>query len=384
MPKFFAMTSRGLSPALFDELEGLGVRRGQQTATGVGFEGSWELCYRVNLWSRIATRVVMPVLDFPAYQGDDLYHNTQRHDFTKYITADQTLQVRAKVRESAIKDQRFVVMKIKDAIVDQFREKYGKRPSIDKENPDLKVIVRIVKNQVSLAIDTTGLSLSERGYRVKSVEAPMREHLAAALIQMSGWKGSMPLVDLMCGSGTLPIEAARMGLGLKPSLTRQFAFENHKNFQRAVWQKVKEESDQTVSLSESMRLKIFGFDASKQAIDAAMLNARRAQVPWVSFEQKNLKNALPPSPSEPSESETEPKGIVIVNPPYGERLLDLEEAKSLMKELGLVLKKEFRGWRLWLLSGDEELTKVLGLKAKRRIPVYNGPLECRFLEYEIR
>jgi putative N6-adenine-specific DNA methylase len=324
---------------------------------------------------RTATRILKPILDFPAYQYDDLYHNVLKHDFTKYIRVQDTLAIESVVRESQLKDQRMVSLKIKDAIVDQFREKFGSRPDVDTDNPALKVVARLVKNQVSLAIDTSGQSLSLRGYRTESGEAPLREHLAAGLIEMMNWDEKQTIYDPMCGSGTLLIEAALKAKKIAPgTLRKNFSFQKFLSFQEDVWRKLVEEAlDKEVKETD---LKLYGSDINGKLVRIAVANAERAATDdMIEFFKKSVTEIEPPTP--------EP-GIIIVNPPYGERLGVTHELSDVYKDLAYSLKRKFQGWTLWLLSGNEELTRDLRLKAEKRIPVMNGNIECRFLMYPIK
>ncbi|MCC7403073.1 MAG: RNA methyltransferase [Bdellovibrionales bacterium] len=377
MAKFLALTSFGLRDILEEEIKELGLKIVDREATGIFFESNWEGAYRANLCLRTATKILLPVLDFPAYKPEDLYHNIQKHDFTKYIRPEQTLSIDAHVRESALQDQRFVAMKIKDAIVDQFRDKCdGVRPDVNRETPDLDVVVRLSRNTVSVAINTTGPTLSMRGYRKSSVEAPMREHLAAGLLRMTGWDGTTPLMDPMCGSGTFLIEAALIGLNIAPgTLRKKFAFQGFKGFQKEAWEKVLE--DVMEKEYPSMPTKLYGLDINSTALAAAKANADRAGVDdYIEFKRGPVVTLEPPPVDRP--------GIVIVNPPYGERLGITEELKDVYRDLAHSLKVGFKGWKLFLLSGNQELTGALKLKAERRHRVYNGNLDCRFLEYHIR
>lgn len=369
MPKFLALTSKGLEPALAEELKALEFRGIKEIPMGVEFESNWEGCYRANYLLRTATRVVLPILDFHAYQPDDLYNNLRKHDFTKYIEPNQTLSVDGKTRLSnTFRDQRFLVHKTKDAIVDQFRDKFGERPNVDSDNPDLRVMVRVVKSSVSVAIDTSGESLAFHGYRQKTVMAPMREHLAAGLVRLSGWTPEQPLVDPMCGSGTLLIEAALMAQGLPAARLRQdFGFMHLKNYQESVWNKIK-----GGQRARGAQVRIFGYDRNREAIEAAKLNARRAGVSdLITFAVADFKDITAPAPS----------GVMLTNPPYGERLGEVEKLKIMYADFASVMKRTFKGWTCWLISGSDELTAALHLKAERRIPVFNGNLECRFLKY---
>ncbi len=276
MARFFAVTSKGLADVLSQELEGLGLRPLDKGPAGVSFDGSWEDCYRANLELRTATRVLLPVLDFPAYQPEELYANLRKHDFTKYISVKDTFAIDASVKESSFRDQRFVAMKAKDAIVDQFREKFDERPDVDTKSPDLNIMVRIIKNQVSVAIDTTGANLSQRGYRQEAGDAPLREHLAAGLVRMTGWDETIPLVDPMCGSGTLLIEAALMLKNIAPgSLRKSFAFQKFANFNGELWDKVVTE---TLNREKPTAVHLYGYDRDSKIIKVAQRNAERAGV----------------------------------------------------------------------------------------------------------
>lgn len=373
MAKFFAVTSKGLADVLALEIAALGFKAHEKGPAGVSFEANWEGCYLANLNFRTATRILLPVLDFPAYQPEDLYNNIKKHDFTKYISVKDTFAIDASVRDSSFHDQRFVAMKVKDAIVDQFRDKFDERPDVDTKNPDLNIMVKIVKNQVSVAVDTTGDNLSQRGYRQEAGEAPLREHLAAGLIRMTGWDEKTPLVDPMCGSGTLLIEAALMLKNIAPgSLRKKFAFQKFANFKPELWDKIVTETlDKERNVAD---IQLYGYDRDSKVIRLARRNAERAGV-------EDLIN-FQPGAVDMLERPVE-KGLMILNPPYGERLGASEELKDVYRDLAYTLKRQFKGWSCWLLSGNEELTKELKLKASRRIPVFNGAIECRFLEYKV-
>ena len=377
MIKFLAMTSRGLHDVLSDELTTLGLKVLGKEPAGVWFGSPWKGCYKANLCLRSATRVVKPLLDFPAYKNDELYHNVKKHDFTKYIHPSGYIAVEAHVRDSSFKDSRFVALKVKDSIVDQFRERFGVRPSVDKKAPDLKIIVRVVKNQVSLSLDTSGESLAFRGYRKVAGPAPLREHLAAGLLKMSGWQPGVPLVDPMCGSGTFLIEAAMMARDMAPgSLRKRFAFQALKGFHQEAWDRVVQEAMSRES--DHGNSPLYGFDLRQRAIQDSRTNAREAGV-----EEDIVFKRTPVSILE-NPNATEKKGIVIINPPYGERLSLSYELVDAYKDFAFTLKTHFRGWTCWMISGNPELTRVLKLKASQKYPVYNGPLECRFLKYEVR
>lgn len=372
MPQFFALTSRGLTEVLEGELRTFGFDRVERVPGGVYFETNWEGCYRANLKLRTATRVVLPILDFPSYNDEDLYHNVQKHDYTKYIDADGTVAVEASVRESVHTDSRFVAMRVKDAVVDQFREKFGERPDVDPERPDLMLVVRVVRNNVQISIDTSGSGLFKRGYRKEMVTAPLKEHLAAGLLELSGWDAQCSIVDPMCGSGTILIEGALKAMGIGPGTLRsEFGFQRWKTFQKETWNRVVEET-----LGEEraeLPFKFYGYDIDSKAIRASKANAAAAGVSdLIDFKKQEVSLLEPPCE----------RGLIIVNPPYGERLD--ENVKDTFRDLGYALRTRFPGWTCWLLSGSKDFSNLMGLKSSRRMPVFNGPIECRFLKYEIR
>lgn len=374
MARFFAMTSRGLGDVLEQELRELGCENTSKAPGGVFFDGNWALCYRVNLRSRIATRVLLPILDFPAYKPEELYHNVLKHDFTKYIEPTGKVMVEANVRDcGAFRDQRFVAMKVKDAVVDQFREKYDVRPDVDTEKPDLRIVVRAVKNQFSLSIDTSGESLFKRGYRVGQVEAHVKEHLAAGIIHMTGWNKQVPIVDPMCGSGTFLIEAALMALDIAPGGARRgFAFQRLKGFQKAEWEK---EAAAAMELEKSeLPFKFYGYDIDRNALKAAQKNAEAAGVEeFIEFHRHPMETLAAPVE----------QGIMIVDPPYGERMGMKDELIETYKNLAHIMKTGFKGWDCYVLSGASELSAAMKLKAERRFPLFNGPIECRLLKYRM-
>lgn len=376
MPVFVALSSRGIRDLLVEELSALGVRRPQPRGEGVEFEGSWELAYKIHLKSRLATRILLPILDFKAYNEDDLYHGIRRHDFTQWIDVQQKFRIESHVRDhKQLRDQRFVALKVKDAIADQFRDKFDVRPDVGKDDQaDLKVVVRVAGPDVSVAIDVTGQPLSFRGYRARSHEAPIREHVAAALVDWSSWMRDQVLLDPFCGTGTILIEAALKAANLPPNRKRRgYSFERLKNFQSAKYNELRKPDVRRVSAPKEPM--IFGSDWSPDAVQGAKLNAEIAGVAnWIQFKTRDVHDIEPPAPT----------GIILTNPPYGDRVADNEKVKALMKDFASVLKTRFKGWDLWILSGHETVSSSLGLKAARRIEVWNGPIECRLLHYQIR
>lgn len=378
MPRFLTITSRGLLETLEAELQSLEIKRVRRRSDCVEFDSSWADLYKVHLLSRVATRVLLPILDFQAYNQDDLYHGIfKRHDFTQYISPHQTLRIESHVRDHKnLRDQRFVAMKVKDAIVDQFQNKFGERPSVGEEDrADLRVVVRLIGPQISVALDLTGDSLSNRGYRKQAGEAPVREHVAAGLLRMAKWSPPTALVDPFCGSGTILIEAALSLAGTSTLKRRRaFAFEKLSNFQPEAFEQVKK-SVPTRKAAPSKPY-LFGYDKDASVIEIARSNARAAGVEnWILFQVKDVKELKPPSGIE--------SGLIVTNPPYGVRLEDKKRAFDLMGTFATTLKKEFKSWDAFVLSGDPEVSAGLRLKAKSRQPVWNGPIECRLLHYPL-
>jgi putative N6-adenine-specific DNA methylase len=373
MPEFFASTPKGLVEVLEKELLDLNLKVLERTAGGVFFEANWEGAYKANLHSRVASRILKPVLDFTAYQPEELYSQIQRHDFTKYIKPHQTIAIDATVKECKMHDQRFVAMKVKDAIVDQFRAKAGVRPDVDNIQADLRIHVRAMKNHFMVALDLSGDSLFKRGYRRDVGEAPLKENLAAGLLMLTEWDRKTPLVDFMCGSGTFLIEGAMMALNIAPGLERtRFGFQNWLNYEEDVWQKLVEEAmDNELS---DLDFKLYGYDIDRKIITVAKENAKRAGVDHViEFKREPVATVEPPAPN----------GVAVVNPPYGARIGDEDNLRDVYRDLGFTLKHRFKGWDCWILSGNKDLIMDLKLKSTRKHFVFNGNIECRWLKYSM-
>jgi putative N6-adenine-specific DNA methylase len=373
MPQFYASTSRGLAQPLAEELQEMGLKVGKVDQQGCSFEGPWTDCAKANLRSRIATRISLPILDFPAYKADELYDNVKKHDFTKYLKPNMTFSIKAKLKQCSITDQRILAMKVKDVIADQFTEKFGERPSVDKKLPNVRFFIFGSKNEYRLSVDTTGHSLSQRGYRENTVEAPMREHVAAGLLRLTGWEQKTPLIDPMCGSGTLLIEAALMLKGVSPgTFHKKFSFQYFDHIPSDLF-------DQEIEkvLSEEggpVNFKLYGYDKSGRNVEAARKNAEEAGVDDViEFERANAVTLKPPIES----------GMIVVNPPYGVRMGDEFFLEELYRDWAYNLKQNYRGWDIWLLSGDAKWTRFLKMKANKRTPIDNGGVDCRWIHYKI-
>lgn len=372
MPKFVAVTSPGLNEALCDEIKSLGITHAKLNNRSVEFESNWEGCYRVNLQSRLATRVLLPILEFPAYKLEELYHNIKKHDFTKYIEADGEIWIDAKADMSAIKHQQMLAMKVKDAIVDQFRDKFGERPNVDKKAA-LVIYLRGFKNNYVVSIDTSSPTLNQRGYRVDQTEAPLKENVAAGLLALVGWNGDKPIIDPMCGSGTILIEAALKAMKRAPGTLRKgFAFQRLKTFQRSAWDKIVNEA---IEMEEETSLHFYGYDTDRKAIAIARKNAAEAEVDHlITFERKDVVELEAPCED----------GVIVTNPPYGIRSGDEFFLDETYKNMSYNFKSNFKGWDVWLLSGNPDMTRHLRMKAEKKFPILNGGIDCRFIHYKIK
>ncbi len=371
--KFFATAAKGVEEVLADEIRALGITVSAVEKGGVRFTGDMGTCYKANLWLRTAQRILMPLAEFPCDSPDSLYEGVHSIPWPRHLTPDMTLAVSCNLRDSAITHSGFAALKTKDAIVDSIRDSCGRRPNVDTADPHLLVNVHLMRNRCTISLDTSGSSLDKRGYRLDTKEAPLRETLAAALLELSGWDGVSPFVDPMCGSGTIPIEAALKASRRPPGLLRSgFGFQRWPGHDASLWRGlVREAHDQAL---QAVPAPIYGSDASAGAVQNARRNATRADIAnFVTFSKHDIGDiSPPPSP-----------GIVLCNPPYGVRLGDEEALKPLYKKIGDVLKQRFNGYTAFLLVGNAALAPCIGLKASRRIVLFNGPIECRLLRYEL-
>ncbi len=371
--EFFATASKGLEDLVASELRVLGVADIAVETGGVRFTGDIAVSYRANLWLRTANRVLMPLSTFHCTSPQLLYDGVYSIPWTSYLTPDMTLAVVCNLRDSALTHSGFVALKTKDAIVDSIRDHFGRRPNVCTSNPDLLVNVHLVRNQCTVSLDTSGVGLDKRGYRLEKGEAPLRETLASAMLAISGWDGTVPLVDPMCGSGTIPIEAALKATLRPPGLTRQgFGFQKWPSYDAKIWHEVLTEARDTVK--EKVGVSICGSDLALNALKYAKENASRAGVgDLVTFSKTDIAAVVPPK---------EP-GVLLINPPYGVRLGDVKTLETLYRRIGDVMKQHFTGYSAFLLTGNPQLAKHVGLKASQRIVLYNGPIECRLLRYEL-
>ena len=366
-----AKTFFGLEEVLSDELRKIGAENIEILNRAVGFDGSKEIMYKANYLCYTSIRILKPIAKFKVLNENDLYKQIRSIRWWEYMDVKQTLAVDAVLSQSGITHSKFAALKTKDAIVDAFRDKMNQRPSVDPVNPDLRINVHIFKDSCTLSLDSSGDSLHKRGYRTAVDKAPLNEVLAAGLIKLSGWGGQTNFIDPMCGSGTLLIEAAMQAHSIPPGYYRKgFGFMKWKDFDLDLWGKIKNEA---LNEQKDFNYRIIGSDRSFKAISIARENIRSArfhkdiELNKVSFEE--LKHDLD-------------EGILISNPPYDERLLEAD-IKGLYQMIGDQFKHNFLGFTAWVLSGNLQVLKFVGLKPSRKLIVYNGPIECRFAKFEI-
>ena len=336
---------------------------------GVSFSGTWETCYRVNLWSRIASRVLWKVRDFQYRNEEDLYQAVKAPDWPKYFRVERTLRVNVTAQKSPLKSLEFATLKIKDAVCDRFRDALGKRPSVERAAPDVRVHAFLEADKGMLYLDTSGEPLFKRGWRAGQGEAPLRENLAAGIIMLTGWQPGEVLLDPMCGGATLLVEAAAMARGRAPGAKRGFGFEKLAAFDAPLWEAVKR-----TALSDETNPILHGSDHDPEALKAARRNLAAAGVErWVKLEQADVLEREAPAPA----------GVMVMNPPYGERMGSLDELAAFYPRLGDALKKRFAGWRCYIFTADLRLPKLIRLSPSARTPLWNGALECRLYELRI-
>lgn len=373
MTGYFATCARGLEPVLGRELAELGASEVSAGRGGVAFRGDAALLYRANLGLRTAVRVLRPVLEAEARSPDALYDAVRAVDWSEFLTPDHTLAVDCNVRDSAITHSQYAARRVKDAICDQFREKVGRRPSVDTERPMVGLNLHIHRDHATLSLDSSWESLHKRGYRPIQTKAPLNEALAAGLLLSCGWNRTTPLVDPLCGSGTFCIEGAWIALHRPPGLTRKwFGFQGWLDFDRPLWNAIRDEARRGVL--KELPAPIRGSDVRRDAVEFARTNARAAGVGHLlAFDRLDVKDARP-AVGKP--------GTVICNPPYGERIGDEKELVGLYRGLGAVFGKHWSGWRVLVFTGNDRLAREVGLPVKSSTPFFNGKIPCRLWEYE--
>lgn len=368
--ELIAKTFQGLEEVLAQELTELGANNVQIGHRMVSFTGDKAMMYRANFCLRTAVRVLMPIKHFNAKDADEVYSAVRSINWSKYLDTSTTFAVDSVVYSSEFRHSKFVAYKVKDAIVDYFRETVGERPNIRITNPDIKLNIHISEEACTLSLDSSGESLHQRGYRVASVEAPINEVLAAGLIKLSGWKADCDFIDPFCGSGTFLIEAALMARNIYPGVFRkEFGFEKWKDFDRELFDEIYNDDSQEREFDH----KIYGYDINLPAIEVASRNVKSAGVSdLVVLKQQDFRKFTNPSQ----------KSIIITNPPYGERLTP-PDLLTLYQSIGKVLKHEFSGGEAWIISSKQELFEHIGLRPSLKIQVLNGSLDCDFRKYQL-
>ncbi|MEW5943834.1 MAG: THUMP domain-containing protein [Pseudomonadota bacterium] len=369
---FFAPCPRGLEGVLAAELEQLGAQFVAAADGGVGFTGPFQLCYRVNLESRIASRVLWRIAASRYRSEEDIYKTVLALPWSGWFDVGRTIMVKVSAKKCPLRSLDFVTLKIKDAVCDKFRAEVRARPSVDTAGPDIRIHAFLDATNFTLYLDTSGEALFKRGLRKTSTEAPLRENLAAGILRLAGWEPGVPLLDPMCGSGTFLLEAAQMALKIAPGLGRHFAFEKLKNFDAASWGKLRREAEaQRLPLSPQP---IWGSDLYGDVLKAARENLAAAGLAEaVQLKQANVLEISAPAA----------EGVLVTNPPYGVRLGEQAELAEFYPKLGDALKRKFAGWRAYIFTADPQLPKLIRISASRRTPLFNGALECRLLEYKM-
>jgi putative N6-adenine-specific DNA methylase len=372
--RYFATCARGLEPVVAAELRGLGADAVEPGRGGVHFAGDQSILYRANLWLRTAVRVLQPALKVTVASPEELYDAVRTIDWSQYMTPDHTLAVDCNVRDSHITHSHYAALVTKDAICDQFVDRCGLRPSVNVERPMVGLNLHIYRDEAVLSFDSSGDSLHKRGYRPALTKAPLNEALAAALVAFSQWTGEVAFLDPMCGSGVLPIEAAWQALRRPPGLTRRhFGFMGWMDYDVRLWTSLRDEA--RAGVLKQLSAPIFGSDLRRDAIQFAEANARAAGVGHLlQFAVRDVRDFRPPEG---------PPGVIVCNPPYGERLGEERELAELYRTLGEVLRQHCGGWQTYVFTANESLAQEIGLTPTLAIPLFNGRLRCQFLGYHL-
>jgi len=364
-------TFHGLEEVLANEVRELGGGNVVPLRRAISCEGDLKFLYKANHQLRTALKILRPITQFNARTENELYEKTKQINWSEHIQLNQTFAIDSVVFSNTFKHSKYVALKVKDAIVDQFRERTNRRPDVDTRFPDISINVHINNNEVSLSLDSSGESLHKRGYRHSGHPAPLNECLAAGMLMLAGWEPSIPLIDPMCGTGTILIEAAMMAANIAPGVKRKkYPFMNWKDFDRGLWMSVvKEGKEAEIAPSVSIR----GGDIDSKSIDLAKMGTLDIGLGrFISLEKIAFNSHHPKSR----------EGIVICNPPYGERI-QAKDINAMYKEIGDHLKANYKGFDAWILSSSKEAMKHIGLRPSQKIPLFNGPLECKFQQFKL-
>jgi 23S rRNA (guanine2445-N2)-methyltransferase / 23S rRNA (guanine2069-N7)-methyltransferase len=370
--RYFATAAVGTEDLVATELKSLGAKSVHRDRGGVHFAGDFALALRANLWLRVAMRVLEPLAEFPAEDADALYEGTRLLPWPDRLTPKHSLAVEASVRDSTVTHSQYAALRVKDAIVDLMRERCGARPSVDKKDPDVRVVLRLLRNRATLSLDLSGGALFQRGYRRHSVTTPLKETLAAAVVLASGWDGGVPFCDPMCGSGTIPIEAALIGSNAAPSVRRRFGVERWPTFSDLDRKLLAQLRQEAHSGERRLPAPVHGSDRSKEAVETARANARSAgvSIDWSVGDAREMRALSPP-------------GTVAFNPPYGERIGPGNKTlKTLYWQLGKRMGT-FQGHTIAVLSGHSSFEGAFGIRPSSRRSLFNGPIPCELLVYRL-
>ncbi len=369
---FLAKTFAGLEDVLATELKQLGAKNVEIVKRGATFKGDTELMYKTNYLSRTALRILKPIGVFEAKSNDQLYEKVKKIDWTKIFKVNQTFIVNANVFYSEVDHSHFAALRVKDGIVDQFRKVMGKRPWVAKDIPDIYIDVHIAHDICTISLDSSGESLHKREYKIAVDKAPLNEVLAAGMIKLSGWDEKKDFIDPMCGSGTIPMEAAMLAMNIPAGYYRKtYAFLNWSEFDSELWEKVKGEGNDLIDETEC---KIIASDRSETAVAITKRNLKHAGLHKDVIVEHKYFDELKP--------EVE-KGILVFNPPYGKRLEERGELRELYQKIGDVLKQDYSGFEAWIITPNIEASKFVGLRPSRKISLFNGPIETKFLKFEM-
>ena len=372
MESFFATCPRGLEGVLATELTELTAAEVRPVDGGVGFRGPYALCYRINLESRIASRVLWRIGHCRYRDENDIYTAAHKLRWAQWFGAQQTIRVDTAAIKSPLRSLDFVTLRVKDAVCDVLREVEGVRPNVDTRQPDIRIHVFLTRDEAMFYLDTSGEALFKRGWRIATGEAPLRENLAAGILRLAGWTPEQVLLDPMCGSGTFLIEAMLMAMHRAPGLNRRFGFEKLRNFDPKAWETLHRQV--AAHENKSIQTTCYGYDRSGDAIAQARENVAALGLEnHIVLKQCSFEDSKPPAPA----------GVLITNPPYGVRLEELDELAAWYPKMGDILKQRYSGWMAYILTADLRLTKLMRLQASRRAPLYNGALECRLFKYEL-
>jgi len=370
--KLFAPCPRGLENALATELAGLGAGAVQTVAGGVAFEGDTGLIYRANLESRIATRILLRLFSVAYRSEEDIYRASVDFDWLQRFDVARSIRVYLTAQRCPLKSLDFLTLRIKDAVCDRFRSAVGSRPNVDTRAPEVRIHAFLDATQFTLYLDTSGEPLFKRGARAAQGEAPIKENLAAGILRLAEWQPGTTLLDPMCGGGTFLVEAAQIALDIAPGIARGFGFERLKDFDAALWQRLRAEAE--ARRKPPVPLPIYGSELYGDTLKLARANLQAAGLEdAVQLKQANALEISAPAGT----------GVLVTNPPYGERMGEQQELAEFYPKFGDALKQKFAGWNCYILSADMNLPKLIKLRVSRRTPLFNGAIECRLFEYKI-